>query len=68
MESSSANKPQPLGEAARQGVNVLVAKAFETPPSRTIEIPATIRGYIETALYAQVAGYLKQINVDKGDR
>lgn len=57
-----------LGEAARQGVNVLVAKAFQTPPSRTIEIPATIRGYVETALYAQVAGYLRQINVDKGDR
>lgn len=57
-----------LGEAARQGVNVLVAKAFQTPPSRTIEIPATIRGYIETPLYAQVAGYLRRINVDKGDR
>jgi len=57
-----------LGEAARQGINVLVAKAFQTPSSRKIEIPATIRGYVETALYAQVAGYLKQINVDKGDR
>jgi len=36
-------------------------------PSRTISLPASVHGYIETPVYAKVAGYLKSINVDKGD-
>ncbi|HLI81580.1 MAG TPA: efflux RND transporter periplasmic adaptor subunit [Candidatus Binataceae bacterium] len=57
-----------LAERAQQGRNVLVAKVFQPPTSRTISLPATIHGYIEAAIYAKVSGYLKQIDVDKGDR
>ncbi len=57
-----------LAQRAEQGRNVLVAKVFEEPASRTVNLPATIHGYTEAAIYAKVAGYLKTIDVDKGDR
>ena len=57
-----------LAQAAAQGRNVLVAKVAQRPAVRTIELPATVRGYIEASIYAKVAGYLDQIVVDKGDR
>jgi len=57
-----------LARLAEQGRNVLVAKVFEEPASRTVDLPATIHGYTEAAIYAKVAGYLKTIDVDKGDR
>jgi membrane fusion protein, multidrug efflux system len=50
------------------GPRVLVAPVIHSPRSRTIEIPATIHGYVETPVYAKIAGYLKTIRVDKGDR
>lgn len=50
------------------GPRVLVAQVLHAPRSRTIEIPATIHGYVETPVYAKTAGYLKTIRVDKGDR
>src|SRR5579864_190193 len=50
------------------GPRVLVAPVIHSPRSRTIEIPATIHGYVETPVYAKIAGYLKTISVDKGDR
>lgn len=50
------------------GPRVLVAPVIHAPRSRTIEIPATIHGYVETPVYAKIAGYLKTIRVDKGDR
>jgi membrane fusion protein (multidrug efflux system) len=50
------------------GPRVLVAPVIHAPRTRTIEIPATIHGYVETPLYAKIAGYLKTIRVDKGDR
>ncbi len=33
-----------------------------------MNLPATIHGYTEAAIYAKVAGYLKTIDIDKGDR
>jgi multidrug efflux system membrane fusion protein len=57
-----------LEQRAAEGRNVLVAKVFQQPASRTLELPATIHGYIEAAIYAKVAGYLKNIDIDKGDR
>lgn len=51
-----------------QGRRVLVTRPSQLPPTRTIEVPATVRGYVETAIYAKIAGYLRSIAVDKGDR
>ncbi|MBV8359300.1 MAG: efflux RND transporter periplasmic adaptor subunit [Deltaproteobacteria bacterium] len=50
------------------GPRVLVVPVLRTPPVRSIEVPGTVRGYIETPVYAKIAGYLKKIYVDKGDR
>jgi membrane fusion protein (multidrug efflux system) len=57
-----------LEQTAARGPHVLVTKLSGGRPSRTIKIPASVHGYIETPVYAKVAGYLKTINIDKGDR
>jgi RND family efflux transporter MFP subunit len=57
-----------LEEGLAQGRRVLVTRVQHAPPSRSLEIPATIHGFVETPIYAKIAGYLKAIKVDKGDR
>ena len=56
-----------LGQSAARGPHVLVTQLSDGNPTRTIALPASIHGYIETPVYAKVAGYMKTINVDKGD-
>jgi multidrug efflux pump subunit AcrA (membrane-fusion protein) len=56
-----------LSQTAALGPHVLVTRISGGGTSRTIELPATIHGYIETPVYAKVAGYMKTINIDKGD-
>jgi membrane fusion protein, multidrug efflux system len=51
-----------------QGQRVLVTQVIHAPASRQLAIPASIHGFVETPIYAKVAGYLKTVNVDKGDR
>jgi RND family efflux transporter MFP subunit len=51
-----------------QGQRVLVTQVIHSPKSRLLKIPASIHGFVETPIYAKVAGYLKTIKVDKGDR
>jgi RND family efflux transporter MFP subunit len=50
------------------GPRVLVVPVLHTPGARSIEVPGTVHGYIETPVYAKIAGYLKAIYTDKGDR
>src|SRR5260370_18847631 len=50
------------------GPHVLVTNVTHSPPTRYMKLPASIRGFDETDLYAKVAGYLKELKVDKGDR
>lgn len=57
-----------LEAALEQGPRVLVQRALAGPGSRDMDLPAAIRGYIETPVYAKLPGYLKSIRVDKGDR
>ena len=56
-----------LAQTVAMGPHVLVTQISGGSTSRTIELPASIHGYIETPVYAKVAGYMKTINVDKGD-
>jgi len=51
-----------------QGQRVLVTHVIHAPKSRVLKVPASIHGFIETPVYAKIAGYLKTIRVDKGDR
>ncbi len=57
-----------LDQQLAQGARVLVAPVGHGTGSRTVQIPATLRGYVETPVYAKIPGYLKSISVDKGDR
>jgi len=51
-----------------EGRRVLVMRPRQGPSTRTLEVPATIRGFDEAPVHAKIAGYLKRISVDKGDR
>jgi membrane fusion protein, multidrug efflux system len=57
-----------LEQQNQSGRRVLVEPVLHSARTRTIELPGTIHGYIETPVYAKIAGYLKTISVDKGDR
>ena len=57
-----------LEQTAARGPFVLVTPVLQSPLKRKIQLPANIHGYVETPIYAKVAGYLKSIRVDKGDR
>jgi membrane fusion protein (multidrug efflux system) len=57
-----------LEQKLARGPRVLVIRAVQAPASRAIELPGNTRGYVETPVYAKIAGYLKTISVDKGDR
>ncbi|MGA2411909.1 MAG: efflux RND transporter periplasmic adaptor subunit [Candidatus Binataceae bacterium] len=50
-----------------EGPRVLVAPVVRSPDERGVRLPGDIHGYIETPIYAKIAGYLKEIKVDKGD-
>jgi membrane fusion protein (multidrug efflux system) len=56
-----------LAQTVAMGPHVMVTQISGGSTSRTIELPASIHGYIETPVYAKVAGYMKTIHVDKGD-
>ena len=53
---------------AESGPRVLVTRANAAPGKRRLTLPATVQGYVETPIFAKIAGYLKEIRVDKGDR
>jgi membrane fusion protein, multidrug efflux system len=57
-----------LTDEINRGPRVLVKPISQAGSAGTYEVPVTIRGYVETPVYAKVAGYLKKLTVDKGDR
>jgi membrane fusion protein, multidrug efflux system len=57
-----------LEQQLELGPHVLVEPVLHAPRARSIEVPGTVRGYVETPVYAKTAGYLTKILVDKGDR
>lgn len=63
-----SHQTQELGEELEAGPRVLVRPVIRAPRSRTLELPGTIHGFVETQIHAKISGYLKAIYVDKGDR
>ncbi len=53
-------------EAAR-GPRVVVANVIKGPDSRTITLLGDAKPYVVATLFAKVSGYVKTVNVDKGD-
>jgi RND family efflux transporter MFP subunit len=57
-----------LEHAQVAGPRVLVMPVEHAAETREVEFPASVHGYVETSIYAKIAGYLKTIDVDRGDR
>ena len=57
-----------LAQQEAPGPHVLVSDVLHAPTIRDVKLPATIRGFDETDIYAKIPGYLKTLKVDKGDR
>lgn len=53
-------------ETAR-GPRVTVAKVKKAPSIRKLDLPADVRAFTQATIYAKVAGYVKEMRVDKGD-
>ena len=66
----SACKPTPAEPAQRPlpAMSVRVIAPGRGPITRFVTLPGEIKPYQQATLYAKVAGYLKTIAVDKGDR
>jgi membrane fusion protein, multidrug efflux system len=54
-------------QAAEEGPLVRVVAATRAPEVKRVEFIGEARPYTTTTLYAKVSGYLREINVDKGD-
>jgi membrane fusion protein (multidrug efflux system) len=51
-----------------KGNTVQVAKVTVSPSDQSLTLPAEVRGWSQVTLYAKVAGYVRDIPVDKGTR
>ncbi|MGH7815649.1 MAG: efflux RND transporter periplasmic adaptor subunit [Candidatus Binataceae bacterium] len=57
-----------LGSEAALGPHVVVERVSLSPSTRTLKLPASVRGFEETDIYSKIPGFLKVLKVDKGDR
>lgn len=57
-----------LAKQHEAGPHVLVAQVLHSPAVREVKLPGTLRGFDETDIFAKIPGYMKKINVDKGDK
>jgi RND family efflux transporter MFP subunit len=55
-------------QEADRGPRVFVTEARAAPASRTMTLPGDVRGFVQSTVYAKVAGYVKSVRVDRGDR
>jgi RND family efflux transporter MFP subunit len=53
---------------ASLGPHVRAIEALQGPTDRTIQLLADVRPHQTATIYAKVSGYLKWINVDRGDK
>jgi len=57
-----------LARVADAGPEVRVARVQAGPGEREVVLPADVRAFWQTTLYAKVNGYVEDLHVDKGDR
>ncbi|MBC7925478.1 MAG: efflux RND transporter periplasmic adaptor subunit [Bryobacteraceae bacterium] len=68
LSGCSSHAPQSASAATEAVPRVTAVRAERTGLSRVVELTAEFRPYQEVEVHAKVAGYLKQITVDVGDR
>ncbi|HEY1585873.1 MAG TPA: biotin/lipoyl-binding protein, partial [Polyangia bacterium] len=64
LRAESERRRHDLG----RGPRVYVARIGLEPGEREIVLPADVRGFSQATIFAKVAGYVKSMAVDKGDR
>jgi membrane fusion protein, multidrug efflux system len=55
-------------ESRKAGPRVLVTSATESPRLRTLRLQGEVRPFASVTLYGKIAGYLRNVRVDKGDK
>lgn len=66
--SAVATERQELQSESARGPEVQTAVATMSPASRDIRLLGDARPYTSATLFAKVSGYVKTVNVDKGDQ
>src|SRR4051812_46627479 len=66
--SAEAKQVEQLKQELAQGPLVRVAEVPVSSADRTVTLPAEVRAEKHAVLYAKVSGYVKRLNVDRGDR
>jgi len=66
--SREASETEHRNVALSKGNAVQVAQVAVSPSEQSLTLPAEVRGWAQVTLYAKVAGYVRDIPVDKGTR
>ena len=66
--AAEANERQQRAVAQENGPVVRLAPVELSSAERTLAIPGEVRGWNQATLYAKVAGYVREVKVDKGTR
>jgi membrane fusion protein (multidrug efflux system) len=66
--SEEASETKSRNVALAKGNTVQVTQVAVAPSDQTLTLPAEVRGWAQVTLYAKVAGYVREIPVDKGTR
>jgi RND family efflux transporter MFP subunit len=66
--NAQARQVESLKQDLAQGPMVRVAEVPLAAADRLVSLPAEVRAEMHVVLYAKVSGYLKKLNVDRGDR
>lgn len=56
-----------LTQVADKGPRIYVAPVRKTPVQRSVTLPGDVRAFNQASIYAKVQGYVRSMNVDKGD-
>jgi RND family efflux transporter MFP subunit len=67
-KSATSADAQTREDVVRRGPRVRVAHVKQSPGVRHLVLQGEARPFAEVTLYAKVAGYLRDLRVDKGDR
>jgi membrane fusion protein (multidrug efflux system) len=66
--SRVASETEKRNVALGKGNAVQVVQVAVSPSEQSLTLPAEVRGWAQVTLYAKVAGYVREIPVDKGTR
>jgi len=67
-QSRESSETEKRNLTLAKGNEVQVAQVSVAPSDQTLTLPAEVRGWAQVTLYAKVAGYVRDIPVDKGTR